>query len=324
MKNLVCRLDDFKRFIMAIDSLDVPRLHQLISVALCQGASINAIIECMRLAAYGGYHPWGYGEYDIELAYLVKAIGGPRLLYALNYSLGLPSARSIWRHIKVPELLSSVAAPTSEEVGTNIHAFFGEDVIPEPLPCCGHSVFLDGVSIDEKGSYLHQSKSIVGFCHEHAPIEELCITNIDSIKCVTGAVHGEKPTYHYGKEATVVAIAPFHKNHYNAIPIMVSLTCKAEKGDGFARLLAMIIEAWRDNPDGEAHHGPLWCVGTDGEGTFRMEKFKLLMTHEATIDLAHILAPLPGINLHTGPNGIMINCDPKHIWKCECFSINLQ
>jgi hypothetical protein len=55
-------------------------------------------------------------QHDLDIALLVKSIGGPRLLYALQRSHGIPSWRTVGRKTRIPRLLPSIAAPTPDEI----------------------------------------------------------------------------------------------------------------------------------------------------------------------------------------------------------------
>jgi hypothetical protein len=73
---------------MLLSKHDVPGLHRLLTVALRNGASIRTVLAKLNQAIAGIYSPrdgWSEREYDI--AYLVKSIGGPKLLYALQRHL---------------------------------------------------------------------------------------------------------------------------------------------------------------------------------------------------------------------------------------------
>ena len=234
---------------MAISQANVARLQQLISVSLKQGAGIRTIVGRMKDAADGIYRPRGYSEFENKVAYLVKAIGGPRLLYAMNHAHLLPSGRTARRHINPPELLPSIAEPTETEISTNISCSFGPSM-PSANEACEHSLLIDGISLDEGAPYLRSSNSIVGFCREHAGSCDLRVQSLDTVKQGKDAVHNG--AIHFGKEATVATIAPFRKDNYTAIPIFVSPTCKAETAPEMCLWLNMILEEWkRNNPDGE-------------------------------------------------------------------------
>lgn len=286
-------------------------------VALKNGSSPATIISKLQLAIEKKYTPHpGTDEFALDLGCLVKAIGGPKLLFALNRALALPSYRTIGRHRKVPQLIPSILAPSLGDASTNISTFFSQQERPLST-LAGHSLLIDGVALEEKCRYLRSSDSVIGLCREHAGGLDLCIQNAQSILAIEEAVHAEKPRAHYSSEATVAAVAPFRSSNYSAIPFVLSGSCKAESGESMAKWVADIVCGWNNNPDGAAVRGPIWSIATDGEPTMRVCRFILCMSHElsATDPLHSSLRNLSGLNLFTGMNNITMTCDPKHVIK---------
>lgn len=259
------RTSDHQRLVMLLANHDIKRLRQLLAVALRRHASPRAIVSKLEAAVAGVYNVrGGYTERELDIAFLVKAIGAPRLLYILQKSHGLVSNTTIRRHRPIPQLTPSAGVPKPLEIDANITTFFGEDQKP-PRPKCGHSVLIDGIAIEEKGRYCRRTNEIVGLCREHSHLVDVSVRSIESVKLVADAVHGEDALCHYGKDATVVVIAPFRHEHYGATPVIVSPSCKAEKGIELAEWVTAPIARWREHPDGEARHGPIWSLASDGK-----------------------------------------------------------
>ena len=94
---------------MLITSKDIPGLRRLIAAALRRGLSAERIVELIQKAMAGIFTPQGgFSDRDLDIAFLVKAIGGLRLLYALQNSYGLPSEATIRHQRKIPHLLSAI------------------------------------------------------------------------------------------------------------------------------------------------------------------------------------------------------------------------
>jgi len=118
-------MSDHKRILMLLSSNDVASVRRLLAAALRRGASAQTICTILTRAISGLYVPrGGFVQRDLDIAFLVKSIGGLRLLYALQRSHGIPSWRTVGRNTKIPRLLPSIAAPTSDEIRANITAFF--------------------------------------------------------------------------------------------------------------------------------------------------------------------------------------------------------
>ncbi|KAG1737003.1 hypothetical protein EDB19DRAFT_1597620, partial [Suillus lakei] len=65
------QLDDYQHLLMAISEKDIPRLQQIVNVVLCNGASVQEIVNKLEDALKGMYRPQGYGASDLDIATLV-------------------------------------------------------------------------------------------------------------------------------------------------------------------------------------------------------------------------------------------------------------
>lgn len=93
--SVLTRLDDYHRLLMTISEHGIPRLQQIVSVALGNGASVHEIINKLEDALEGAYCPWGYGADDLDITTLVYRLGGCQLLFALNQKLSILSLRTL-------------------------------------------------------------------------------------------------------------------------------------------------------------------------------------------------------------------------------------
>lgn len=90
------KIQEYKQIMMMIASNNIPRLQQLIAVALSHGSSAEAIAAQIGRAIDGIYSPLGgFAQRDLDIAFLCQAIGGRRLLYTLNKSHGIPSDSTV-------------------------------------------------------------------------------------------------------------------------------------------------------------------------------------------------------------------------------------
>lgn len=115
----------------------------------------------------------GFSKCDLDIAFLVKATGGPCLLYALGKSHGLASWRTVNRHIKIPRLLPSVGIPSADKISQNMSSFCDPKVKPPPkcaqngcLP--GNVVMFDGIALETRCCYCPKRDKILGLCREHS------------------------------------------------------------------------------------------------------------------------------------------------------------
>jgi hypothetical protein len=320
---LTQRLADYERLFQHIAVSDYKNVSQVLRVALKNGSSPAAVITKLQLAIEKKYTPHpGIDEFTLDLGLLVKAIGGTKLLFALNRALALPSYRTIGRHRKVPQLIPTILTPSRDDASTNISTFFNQQERSSSA-LAGHSILIDGVALEERCRYFHPTDSVIGLCREHAGGLDLRVQSAQSILAIEEAIHTEKPRAHYASEATVMAIAPFRLSGYSAVPFALSGSCKAETGEGMAKWVRDMICAWNNHPDGAATRGPIWSLATDGEATMRTCRFILCMSHKlaATDPLRPFLQNLTGLNLFTGENNVTMTCDPKHIFKRRSLGV---
>ncbi|KAK7036907.1 hypothetical protein R3P38DRAFT_3311621 [Favolaschia claudopus] len=267
-----------------------------------------------------------------ELAvFRTKAIGGPRLLYALQKSLGLASVSTIMRHHRIPKLIPSIGTPNKKEITSNIRSFFTPEIKPLPsFPNCsqlpGNVMMFDGVSLNPFLRYCAQRNAILGLCREHSKRVNTKVESLESLEIVRKALaetdKKSETRVCYGSDATVVAIAPYaNEKHYTAVPIVASPTDKSESGLAFAEWLEIVLEAWRTDPNGEAMYGPIWSIESDGDGVFRLAKFTICMVQEVDRNspLGRILEGCLGINRYTSKHGVIPGSDLKHVAKREFY-----
>lgn len=115
-------------------------------------------------------------------------------------------------------------------------AFLGENG-NKPLrnQLCGQVVMINGVAIEQAACFDFNQKSVLRLCHEHSNSIKKYIDDIQDLHNIANTLNNG--VCHYGKDGTIPGIAPVTGNeNYHAVPIMVSPSCKSEKGEG--------IKAW--------------------------------------------------------------------------------
>jgi hypothetical protein len=157
---------------MLLSSNDVAGLRRLLAAALRRGASAQTICGLLERAISGLYRPrGGFTQHEFDVSFLVKSLGGPRLLYALQQSHGLASWRTVHRHVKIPKLMPSIGVPSSEEISHNIQSFYDPSVKPHAKATqaglTGNVAMFDGIALDTRCQYCPERDSILGLCREH-------------------------------------------------------------------------------------------------------------------------------------------------------------
>lgn len=315
------RLTNYERMIMLLSKNDVVGLRRLLAVQLNNGASPQVILAQLERAITGVYAPrggWTNREYDI--AFIAKALGGPRLLFALNHALGLPSTSTVQGR-RIRRLLTSRKKPDTAEIQDNITSILGPGGRKPPTLVngrrLGQQLMIDGIALEEVCRYDSSRNCIIGLCREHSDAMKLTLDSVEVVERIQRALF-EEESCHLGKDGTVVAIAPVaDKEDYSPVCIVLSPSCKKETGEELATWVARVLDAYRDHPCGEEVHGPIWTLATDGEASFRSARFALCMCEDLDRDcsLGRKLYALKGLNCQTGPRTILATCDPKHVIK---------
>ncbi len=318
---------------MLLASHDVKCLRRLLAVQLRRGAIPSVLIAQVEKSIDGLYMPKGrFEDRDLDVAYLAKALGGPRLLYALSQSHGFASVSTVHRHFDPPQLVPCITRPTAEEISKNITAMCDPKCRPPMLVeskdsltrrVAGLILMMDGLAIEERCRFLGELNRLVGLCREHGMQVPTTVHSFESILEVEAALHaapGEE-VCHYGKDATVAAVAPYARtDHYSPVPILLSASCKKENGEDLAEWLQILLTTWKTHPLGERTHGPIWSLASDGESSFRRARFLMCMSESVPrlSPLGQILYRLRGLNFHvTGSEGVTGTCDPKHVFERE-------
>ncbi|KZW01559.1 hypothetical protein EXIGLDRAFT_760768 [Exidia glandulosa HHB12029] len=314
---------DHERIMLYLAQNNIPKLRWVLTVALKRGKSPVHLLRILTQAVDGLYRARGYSQAELDISFLVSAIGGPRLLYALSRSHGLVSKRTIVRHLRVPRLRPSIKRPTSSDINTNISSLCDPDVLPVPQPLKaaqslpGHVAMFDGIALEPRPSYCYYSDSVAGLSRETADAVETRAVSKESVDAIRDALTEKR--VRFGSEATVVAIGPYADyTHYTPVPIVVSPSDKTEKGPTLAEWMETVLESWKAHQYGQSLRGPIWSLASDGDNTYRWAKHALCNVKQLDISspVGAILAKLPGFNRYASADGLTTStCDPKHIIK---------
>ena len=315
-------LDIDDRFVAAILSNKSSRVDHLIRVYTGQGASRSAITEAIQKASAGLLKVRSYTQQEVNMAMVMFRTGGRKLVYAANHGLGLPSINTIRSKGQITHLLPSLGLPMPRELWHNITEVFGRSHIP--LPLCGHSILIDEIAVEERPVFIKWLNCVAGLCREHTKGLDLRMMDVPGLRSLAEALFAPEPTIHFAREATVAGIAAFRADHYEVKPIFAAGTCKKEKAPESVELIQTLLDAWKDSPDGEKHHGPIWSVASDGDGVRRAAFHTLFMKDSLKPEdlLFAILSSLVGLNLQTGKYFTTAEFDPKHLCKRLCPSLS--
>ena len=126
---------------------------------------------------------------------------------------------------------------------------------------------IDGVALEEVICFDLDRNCLLGLCREHSQDIKITVDKVDDIEAVKQAI--DNGNCHRGKDGTTLAIAPItDTKDYYPVPLVLFPLCKMETGDQLVEWVGSFIEIYREHPDGEACHGPIHTLATDGESSF--------------------------------------------------------
>lgn len=298
---------------MKISSNDIPGVSRVLEVALAREASPTSILERLDQAISGVYRPQGrWSERECDIAFLVKALGGPRLLYTLQKSHHFPSASSLRVRKTVPQLVVSCDRPSAGEIDANLHAMLHLRP-PPPDVRIGQTLMLDGVALEEVARYCSSRNMVVGLCCADSAKQKKILDEYADLDAMKAGLDSEK--FHLAKEGAMFVVGPVSaRENYYPTPIALFGACKAETGTMLADITRLLIEQYDKHPSGRSRHGNIVLFCTDGDASFRAARF-LLCLKQPAISGADTLAHLTGLNTLVGTNELIGCCDPKHVIK---------
>lgn len=158
---------------MLISQNNIAGLNRLVATARRRGASAHAIGNLME----------GFSRREVDVAFLVKAISGPRLEFAVQQFSGLPSWRTVGRYQKIPSMLCSVGIPSEDEMSHNISAFYDPDVRPLPANSKPSNVVqVDDIAAEARCRWCPKRDCVLGLCRQHSRNVTNGVDSYDSIE----------------------------------------------------------------------------------------------------------------------------------------------
>ncbi|KAG2159477.1 uncharacterized protein EDB93DRAFT_1237586 [Suillus bovinus] len=272
---------------MAISEHDIPRLQQIIHVALGNGASVWEIINKLEDALEGAYHPRGYGADDLDIATLVYRLGGCQLLFALNQKLSIQSLCTLRTQAAFTTIFPTIGTIRDEHFDANIQSGI--------LSTCTDITSLHGVSI----------------MIDEMAIEEMAV-HYSKYNKIAQKIHDKE--VHLGKEVTVIGAVCFRRGRALPHPSCTHMQHqRCNRHGGCSKVCLTALEG----------NWPIWSLATDSDATCHAVGHRLFMKKPLSSEspLYGILINMPGLNMWTGDDDVTLDFDSKHIFKCICTLI---
>jgi hypothetical protein len=263
-------------------------------------------------------------HYDIQTLNLI--FGGPKLAYAMLKALDLPSVRATQTHSTRPQIQACIGFPTMREIVYNLDALhkaqtlWREGVAP---PKWGYCLLIDELALEERPRYDASQDAVIGMARENASTCDLSPVTLDTLYAIADGLN-EQPeeTISWAKEATVVTLAAFDRDHYSPVPLLISGTNKKETEKPQAQWIQLLLDAWDKSSNGSSFYGELWAVASDGDATWRKALHGLFMCEYLDKDdpLHSLLVGLPLMNMQCGKRARNLDIDFKHKFKSTTYN----
>ncbi|KAJ7904898.1 hypothetical protein B0H13DRAFT_1473012, partial [Mycena leptocephala] len=143
----------------------------------------------------------------------------------------------------------------------------------------GRTLMFDELAIERRVDYMSTTDEMAGFYLEHVGALKLLVgKNTRTVEAAVTAVKEGK--VHIAHEATVGAILHLSRHDYGAKPVFIGPSCKEGYWRSMLETMQSALEAWKHSPDGEAKHGAVFLVASDGDYARRIALFMLCMQSE--------------------------------------------
>lgn len=190
-------IDIHKQMLLALSTQRIPRIDRVLRTGFKHGAGIHSMLEMIKRAAAGTYHPKSYDEEDDLQALLFLRLGGARVADIAHKIFGTPSVQTIRTRTTVPQIVPSPSFPTCNEIQRNVASCF--EGLLDCLNVSGqkslHAVAMfDELAIEKRPRWDDKSNKVLGICREHGDGTSLEFTSEDDLEAVwdelrSGKIH---------------------------------------------------------------------------------------------------------------------------------------
>ena len=293
-----------QRFLLHVANNNIPRLNQLVAVALRNNRSISYILGKVEDAIRGVYRARP-SEDDKDLALLVLEFGGPSLLDILFKGNHLPSVSTGYRMRKKSKKIKST-------IGTSVGSLMGENTALDfESSTSSFSIKADETYVTPRPRYDPSEDVIQGLCSSHG-VQHMKFDTYEEAEQLCEAV--KNGTIHVPKEVTVVGGCSMENLEPMQI-ISAMPTCDKNDFDGGLDMFKNLSEEFTRLTGKD-----LCNFSTDGDAT-RRQIFNELLSHdlEPASPLGEMLCRIDLLDLQVGVHNETVSYDPKHLAK-RCWT----
>ena len=290
-----------QRFMVLMSENNVPRIQQLVAVALKNRRSITYIIEKVSQAIEGVYlaRP---SEHDKDLAYLILKMGGPALLGICHRANKLPSASTAYKVAKsMKRLKTDVTMTIAECFDANIDINSVGNA---------HAVSLkaDETAITSRLRYDCKTDSIQGLCYQHTRTEHTRFSTFEEGQAIENVV--KEGDVHIPSDLLVVGLNDMTDSA--ALQVVLAWpSCEKNDLEGTIKIYGGISQLFHEKTGNK-----LMNFASDGDGNRRIA-FTELTKYEVDKStlLGELVHKMDFLDLNVGKYEETVSYDPKHLAK---------
>ncbi|KAK0435891.1 hypothetical protein EV421DRAFT_1892501 [Armillaria borealis] len=219
------------------------------------------------------------------------------------YRPRLPSLDATRKRTVIPPIIPSPYAPLLSDIEKNVVSSFG---FVEGLV-----LMLDELKVESRLCWDPRSNHIIGVCREHSSKTSLEFKSKEEVLLLMDGL--KKEDVHVASEATVGAIGLLtgEPRLYSAHPVLLSGSCKAEKGVEHAKIIETFLQASQKSGVRTI------SVASDGEARRGEALIRLTFKHPLPEDspIFPLLNRLQFMNMEVGDDDLTADKDYKHVIK---------
>ncbi len=172
-----------KQMLLALSMQCIPQIDHVLRVGFKNGAGIHTMLNLIKKAGEGTYHPKGFDKEEDLQVLLFLHLGGARIADITHRVFGTPSVSTIRSQTTVPQILSSPSFPTHDKVSKNIASMFEGilDMMRASQNLLHGILMFDELAIEKRPRWDDKSNKFLGVCREHGHATNLDFMSEDDL-----------------------------------------------------------------------------------------------------------------------------------------------
>lgn len=209
-----------KQLLLAISLQHIPHIDQVLRVGFHHGNGIHKMLEMVKKATEGTYHPREFDEEEDLQALLFLCLGGTRVADIAHCIFGTPAVSTIQRCTIIPQILAPPSFPTADEIELNIAESFKviSDLLGASTQKMLHAVIMfDKILVEKHPHWDDKTNKILGLCYEHGQNTSLEFISEEDLQTIWDELQGGE--IHLAHEVYIDPYNTLHVKHH--LPIYI-------------------------------------------------------------------------------------------------------